>query len=486
MPNNLDVDGSNQVEYDDHVPIKAKFGFGFANAGNAILSSIGLGTIDIYYIKVYGANPSLLALSWIIFIVWNMLNDPLLGIIQDRTKTRWGRRIPYLRFGAIPYTLSFILVWFPFIHGEIGLFLNHLLMLFIVDTFFSMIGLIGFGLPVEMAVTAKERTKISIFGVVFGAIGLILRMLMEPLFLAGDHPNQLVFQILVTIFGIIAGLLIFVSSYYIKENFYTQKEEAFGFVKSITETFRNKPFLIIEVVIFFMVIMNETLMNGFIYLYDYVLIFSGLSLIFLPLALLVLAVLLIWIMKKIDLWGLKKLLINSSLITLTGFILAFIVGLAFGSKVPFEFIAIGISLIGAGMLLFMLYQAPLVGEAIDFDEIRTGKRRESTYAGVNALITKPAVSIGHASILGIIGFFGFQQGVDVSDQPASVSTGVLIAVTLVPIICLSIVIIALHFNPLEGKDWQAKKRYLQMVHMQKEKDYLENLDKKRKRKERDY
>jgi GPH family glycoside/pentoside/hexuronide:cation symporter len=476
MSNDTSVDaGPEQVGYDDHVPIKAKVGFGFVNAGNAIMSAIGLGTIDVYYIKVYGANPSLLAWSWIAFIVWNMLNDPLLGIIQDRTKTRWGRRIPYLRFGALPYTLSFILVWFPFMQGDIGLFLNHLLMLFVLDTFYSMIGLIGFGLPAEMAITAKERTKVSIFGVAFGASGILFRFIMEPLFLAGDHPNQLIFQIIVTIAGIISGLLIFASSYYIKENLYTQREEAFGFLKSITETFRNKPFLIIEVVIFFTVIMSETLFNGFIYLIDYVLVFTGLSIIFLVIGLVILAVLLIWIMRKIDLWGLKKVLIIGGLIAMVGFIWVFFVGLASNSKVRFEIGGFGIILLGFGLLLFMFYQAPLVGEAIDYDEIRTGKRRESTYAGVNALITKPAVSIAHASILGFMALFGFQQGLEVSAQPASVATGVLIAMTLVPAACLIIVVIALRFNPLEGEAWQAQKHHIQVVHMNKERAYLDSL-----------
>ena len=155
--------------------------------------------------------------------------------------------------------------------GEVGLFLNHLLMLFILDTFFSMIGLITFGLPAEMAISAKERTKISVYGVVFGAVGIASRFIMEPLFIAGDNPNQFVFQIVVTTLGIISGVLLFISSYYIKENLYTQQEEALGWVKSITETFRNRPFLIAEVAIFFMLVVTEMLFAGFIYLFDYVL-----------------------------------------------------------------------------------------------------------------------------------------------------------------------------------------------------------------------
>ena len=476
--NSNEGSGSKQVEYEEHIPLKYKFGVGFANAGSSLMSTIGLGTIDVFYIKIYGANPTLLAWSWMLFIVWNMINDPIIGILEERTKTRWGRRIPYLRFGALPYTLSFILVWFPFMQGEIGLFFNHLLMLYVFDTFFSMIGLITFGLPAEMAITAKERNRITVFGVCFGAIGMISRWVIEPLFLAGDNPNQLVFQIVVTIAGIISGLLIFASSYYIKENLYTQEEEAFGFVESITETLKNKPFLIIEVAIFFMVIITELLFTGFIYLFDYVFIFSELSIIFLIPALIIMITLTIYANNKIGSWGLKKVMILGGFISMIGYIMLFFVGLANSSKIPFEIGTFGIGFVGLGLLMFMLNQSPLMGEAIDYDEIRTGKRRETTYSGVNALITKPAVSIAHALLLGIMGLYGFQQGVSVSNQPASVATGVLIAVSVVPIICIIIAIIGLYFIPLEGEEWQAKKRHLQEIHMQKEKDYVESMRQK--------
>ena len=479
MSGNTGLDaGSKQVEYEEHIPLKSKFGVGFANMGSSFMSAIGLGTIDVYYLKVYGADPALLALSWLLFIAWNMVNDPIIGILEERTKTRWGRRIPYLRFGCIPYTLSFILVWFPFMQTGFGLFLNHLLMLFIFDTFFSMTGLITFSLPAELAVTAKERVNVTLFAVAFGAFGMISRWIMEPVFLAGDHPNQLVFQIVVTIFGIFSGLLIFTSSYMIKERLYTQKEEALGFIMSITETLKNKPFLIIEVAIFFMVIMTEMLFNGFIYLFDYVFIFSELTFIFFIPAIIILVALAVYANSKVGSWGLKKVMILGGIIATIGYLMTFFIGVANNSKVPFEIGSFGISFIGLGLLMFMLNQSPLMGEAIDNDEILTGKRRETTYSGVNALITKPAVSIAHSLLLGIIGLFGYQQDVAVSAQPPTVATGVLIALTIVPIICIFIASVALYYNPLEGEEWQAKKRHLQEVHQQKEKDYMESLKNK--------
>ena len=69
MSNNTGVDAdSKQVEYEEHVPLKSKFGVGFANAGSSFMSAVGLGTIDIYYVKVYGVDPAILAWSWLFFI----------------------------------------------------------------------------------------------------------------------------------------------------------------------------------------------------------------------------------------------------------------------------------------------------------------------------------------------------------------------------------------------------------------------------------
>jgi Na+/melibiose symporter-like transporter len=75
--------------------------------------------------------------------------------------------------------------------------------------------------------------------------------------------------------------------------------------------------------------------------------------------------------------------------------------------------------------------------------------------------------------------FGYvnDEEISVSEQLPSVSTGVLLAFTLVPIICLIIAIIALKFFPLDGEKWQDQKRQLRRIHIQKENEYMEYLKK---------
>jgi len=129
-----------------------------------------------------------------------------------------------------------------------------------------------------------------------------------------------------------------------------------------------------------------------------------------------------------------------------------------------------------------------MGDCIDYDELLTGKRRETTYSGVNALLTKPAVSIGRALFLFVLAMYGFQDS-DIPGVPApppleqasSVGTGVVIAFTLIPTICLIFALISLYFFPLEGEEWQQQKQKILEIHQKKQQEY----NNKMKEEERD-
>ncbi len=481
--------------YDDRVPVKTKLGFSAANTSNILLSGLALGAIDIFYLKFYNLDPRLMAVSWILFMGWNAINDPLIGIIQDRTKSKLGRRVPYLRYGAIPYTIAFLLVWFPFVYNsqlgiplfvqwfpgidtiDMGLFWNHLMMLFIFDTLFSMIGLICNILPAEMAVTAQERTNVVAFATILGVPGSILPTILPIMLLSGDSPDITTFLIVMVIIAIIAGLLLFGGSYFIKENRYAVTEETLGFKKSIVETFKNKPFLILEVTIFSFVVLQESMFSGLVYLLDFVLVVTGwISIVsFIPIVIVVGWVL--WnTLSKISIHGLRKTMLRASFIAIAGFVLFFVIGWFWGPRVSVEMVVVALGLMFIGLLTFVMINQPLIGEAIDYDEIRTGKRRETTYSGVNALITKPGVSIAHFITLSIMAAYGYNVDFPVSAQPVSVSLGVFFAFTIVPICFLLVGIIAMMKFPLYGEEWIVQKRQLLEIHIQKEREYLKYLE----------
>ncbi|MFX1436545.1 MAG: MFS transporter, partial [Promethearchaeota archaeon] len=118
----------------------------------------------------------------------------------------------------------------------------------------------------------------------------------------------------------------------------------------------------------------------------------------------------------------------------------------------------------------------LIADVVDYDETRTGKRRETTYSGINALLTKPAISIANWLFLEIISRFGFQEALQTQEYLAQL--GILIGFTLIPAIFLIIGGIFMFLYRLDGPEWLSQKELLIKIHKKKEIDYLNYLKEK--------
>ena len=90
---------------------KTKFIYGFGDLGFSLTSTILAAYFAIFLTDVVGLTPATAAAAIFIGRSWDYINDPLIGHISDRTRTRWGRRRPFLLFGALPFALAFTLLW---------------------------------------------------------------------------------------------------------------------------------------------------------------------------------------------------------------------------------------------------------------------------------------------------------------------------------------------------------------------------------------
>lgn len=109
-----------------------------------------------------------------------------------------------------------------------------------------------------------------------------------------------------------------------------------------------------------------------------------------------------------------------------------------------------------------MYLVPLMnGDVIDYDESITGLRHEGMYAGVNSLITKPAISFANSAFLLIAKAFGYDTTLASGMQSEWAKQGVLVAWMAVPAALLIICAVSLKFYPLAGEKWDETKRALE-------------------------
>lgn len=159
--------------------------YSMGNFANTIAYNVFGNRIQFYYVDVLGLNALVAGILWTVYGVWNMINGPLLGQVSDRTRSRMGRRIPYVWFGAIPLGLSFFLLWTPIPEPPWVLAAYFIGILFIFDALYSLIIICYNALFSEVAPTLRERVDLATIREILATIALLLAFILAPILAEG-------------------------------------------------------------------------------------------------------------------------------------------------------------------------------------------------------------------------------------------------------------------------------------------------------------
>ena len=445
------------------VPIKSRISISAADSSVAILQAVvGGGALTYYFTRVRGLEPELAALVWLLFGLWNAINDPLFGYISDRTKSKLGRRKPYIRYGAPFITLAFIFLWLDLPSTPSILFSQMLVGLFLYDILYTAIATSLYIMPYEVAISNKARSSIFVWKIIFMIFPNMLPFVIAAIQPGpGDDPAN--YRWFLTILSIFLGLIVFISTFFYTEKLFHQEEKQLPIFKSLKESVSNFAFIIFLVVSFSIIYIQTNLMQGIAYYFDEVM--ATPILLYIGLGVGIVTGIVFWI-KHRESWGVKTCL----MVWLGLFAIGCFTMLLFGRLlIPavFSFFLIGIGFAGG------MYLVPIMnGDVIDFDEHRTGLRREGMYAGINSLVTKPAISLAQSAFLAIITYYAYDQSLAKGLQSEFSQSGILIAWMLIPTLLLFASLFAMRWYPLTGKKWEQTKRTLIEIHTEKENRYL--------------
>ena len=224
----------------EHVRVSSKLWLCSADCLCGTLSGlITGGGMTYFYTKYMGLEEHLASIVWIIFAVWNALNDPLFGYLSDRTKSKLGRRIPYIRYGALFYGVIFIMSWFmwPFGGSQTALFVQMLVSLFFFDTFYTAIATALYVLPYTMAESNQARSSIFIWKIFFSLLSLGAPLVLFPLVRPDVGESAARFQMIMTVLGIVTILVIYCSTF-----FYKEKELSLWHIQSVKNQISRKTY----------------------------------------------------------------------------------------------------------------------------------------------------------------------------------------------------------------------------------------------------
>jgi GPH family glycoside/pentoside/hexuronide:cation symporter len=372
-----------QTELKEEIlPLRSRIWVSGADAAVAMLQTFILTLISYYFISIRGLDPIPAAIAWIIFGIWNVINDPIFGYISDRTKSKLGRRIPYIRYGAPLIALFYILCWIYWPGSQTdqtAMFLQLLIFLFFYDLLYTAVASALYVMPYEMAISNKARGSIFLWKVIFSVFAMITPLLLLDVVKPEDKADLPFFQIFQIILGTIVGLIVFLSTFFYKEKEFPKEDQKVPFIESIKNTFKNKSFIIFEVISFTIIFVQGGILGGLPFYTSE--LEMPMMFLYLFLAIGIIIGIILFIVRGQS-FGVKKAMQIMLLIFSGGCFTILFFGRILALTM-IGFIGLGIGLTGA------LYLIPLMnGDVIDKDEDMTGQRREGMYAGINSLITK--------------------------------------------------------------------------------------------------
>lgn len=379
---------------------------------------------------------------WLVYTLYNALNNPLIGFASDRTRSPWGRRRPYVLFPGLPYVLTFILIFSAPFDGKINpiaLLVYFGVVIVIWEGLYTALATGYYGLLPEMFGSYQERTSVAAQMNIFQTVGLILSAVVPPLLW-----NWIGWTGMAISLGVISVIPIYVGYRFLVERQDLKTDTAFPFLPALKYTFINRSFLTAAGAQTMRFVGTGLLQTGIPFYLKYSLKVSDamFSVIFGVAFLVAMASLYPW-----RNWVAIKLDTRRTLMLANAFMILGVIPLSFSPSLPFTIAAAVIIGIGLGGLVLM--GDVIIAEVVDEDEVRTGHQRAGMFFGMSGfLITLSGLVV--SSIFGLmLPAFGYDTLLDV--QPPSVDLGFRLFLSVPTTIGFLLAIYLLWLYPLHGR-----------------------------------
>ena len=396
------------------LPLAIKLAYGmpnFAGAGMAIPIAIHM---NIFYSDVVLVPLGYIALAVALARSFDAITDPLMGWLSDRTRTRWGRRRPWMFVGAPLAAVAFVLLFSPpeslTSSGAAIWFTTTFVLYFLFHTVYV---IPHYGLGPELTLDYHERSSLFAIMEGFSVLGTVCGAAIPYLFFqsfGGQRPGFTAFALL---FGAILAGLYFWQCYRIVErpDFYQRKPNPL--IPGVRRVMRNRPAVILLATYtvgsitgaipglmmpyFTTYVLRPE--NPQLWLVIYLVAYFGAGLVTLPL----------WL-RAAKRWGKYPIYIVTALMGISASVALFF--MQEGDIVP----TLVILLCAGAAFGVRLFLGPSIqADVIDYDELYTGKRREAQYGALWTLMIKFTVIPSAAIPLAIMAQLGYQPNVAQSD-----------------------------------------------------------------------
>ncbi len=227
--------------------LKEKLGYGVGDtASHFVWDMVGF-WILIFYTDTFGISAAAAGTIMLIARAWDMVSDPLMGIISDRTKTRWGKFRPYILWMALPYSILAVLTFSTPDFGETGKVIYAAITYFLLMTVFTAINLPYSSLGAVMTSNSYERAGLNSYRFIFAFVGQFIvtgtALTLAEFFGKGDQSKG--YQYTLILFATISFILFMITFSSTRERVLPPKNQKESLREDLRNLMKNRPWVIL-------------------------------------------------------------------------------------------------------------------------------------------------------------------------------------------------------------------------------------------------
>jgi len=425
--------------------------YGVGDLGFSLTTTIIAAYFAIFLTDVVGVAPRVAAAAIFVGLTWDYINDPIIGYITDRTRTRWGRRRPFLLFAALPLALGFTLMWWrPPLQGDLPLAIYYAAAYVLFEAAATFAYIPYYALTPELTPDYDERTSLTATRMFFSIVGSLVAFTVPLMIVDGfqpDHAGRVLFM--GGAFGLLSALPLLVVFVTARERPELMSQAQPSIKGSVRAAVRNRPFLFGLGIYLFTWVSMSILQAILLFFIKYVVRQEAQSD-------LIMATIFVVAILALPLWQWMSRRLNKRW--------AYVAGIAFWAAVqlvlaslspatPLPFILTLCVLAGIGVSAAHVLPWSIIPDAIEWGEWHTGERHEGMFYSLITLAQKVAASAAVPLALLVLDATGYVP--NSAAQPAAAVTGIRIVAGPIPavLLCLGIVFALLY--PLGREDYAA-------------------------------
>ena len=421
---------------------KEKIGYGLGDtASHFVWDMVGF-WILIFYTDTFGISPAAAGTIMLIARIWDMASDPLMGVISDRTRSRWGKFRPYLLWTALPYGVLAVLTFSTPDLGQTGKVIYAAVTYLLLMTAYTAINLPYSSLGAVMTSDSLERTSLNTYRFICAFAGQLvvsgLALTLAGTFGGGDDAKG--YRLTVTLFAVISFVLFMVTFFSTRERIQPPPSQEDSLKLDFRLLLRNRPWVILAVVGIVSFVMFALQNLSVAYYFKYYIGREKDVQLFNVLGSIALIVALPLSKPLAQRFGKKNVFIGSSILSGLFFTLLYLPG------------AESIVWIHALNILAKMAYAPavpllwtMIADAADYGEWTTGRRATGLFFSAATFAQKGGWGIGGALAGWLLAAYGYVE--QAAEQTALALTGIKLMISVFPgLLYMSCAIALIFYN----------------------------------------